>query len=83
MYLMDAQIPMRSIKNQIANAIEIYVHLARDKEGTRKVMEVAEMSGFNGEDYELNYLFERSDDGVLIRTNNALIHNEKLIRGYS
>lgn len=80
---MDAQIPMRSIKNQIANAIEIYVHLARDKEGTRKVMEVAEMSGFNGEDYELNYLFERSDDGVLIRTNNALIHNEKLIRGYS
>ena len=46
-------------------------------------MEVAEMSGFNGEDYELNYLFERSDDGVLIRTNNALIHNEKLIRGYS
>lgn len=81
MYLMDAQIPMRAIKNQIANAIEIYVHLIRDKDGVRKVMEVAEMTGFDGEDYKLNYLFERNEEGILNRTDNALMNNEKLIRG--
>lgn len=82
MYLMDAQIPVKSIKSQIANAIEIYVHLARDKHGIRKVVEVAEMIGLNGDEYDLNYLFKRDEHDNLKRTENSLINNEKLIRGF-
>lgn len=82
MYLMDAQIPVKSIKSQIANAIEIYVHLARDKDGIRKVIEVVEMIGIDGEEYRLNYLFKRDRNDNLIRTENGLTNNEKLVRGY-
>lgn len=82
MYLMDAQIPIKSIKSQIANAIEIYVHLARDKYGIRKVIEVVEMIGIEDDEYKLNYLFSRDSNDYLIRTENSLINNEKLIRGF-
>ena len=83
MYLMDSQIPMKSIKGQISNAVEIYVHLMRDKNGNRKVVEIAEMIGIKDDDYELNYLFVRNGEDELVRTKNKLINNEKLIRGSS
>lgn len=83
MYLMDSQISMKSIKGQISNAVEIYVHLMRDKNGNRKVVEIAEMIGIKDDDYELNYLFLRNGEDELVRTNNKLINNEKLIRGSS
>lgn len=83
MYLMDSQIPMKSIKAQISNAVEIYVHLMRDKNGNRKVVEIAEMIGIKDDDYELNYLFVRNGEDELVRTKNKLINNEKLIRGSS
>ena len=81
MYLMDAQIPIRSIKNQIANAIEIFVHLRRGRNGMRQVVEVAELVGSDGEDYELNYLYQMNRMGELCRTENHLIHRENLERG--
>lgn len=83
MYLMDSQIPMKSIKGQISNAVEIYVHLMRDKNGNRKVVEIAEMIGIKDDGYELNYLFVRNEEDELVRTKNKLINNEKLIRGSS
>lgn len=82
MYLMDSQIPMYSVKNQIANAIDIFVHLRRDAKGKRRVVEVAELAGYDGEDYILNYLYETSENGELQRTCNEIMNNSKLkIRG--
>lgn len=83
MYLMDSQIPMYSVKNQIANAIDIFVHLRRDSNGKRGVVEVAELNGYDGENYLLNYLYVKDDNGNLVRTANALSDRERLIRnGY-
>lgn len=78
MYLMDAGIPIHSVKSQIANAIDIFVHLRRLKDGRRVVTEVAELSGFDGEDYQLNYLYVVDQDGFLIPTGNELIDRERL-----
>lgn len=80
MYLMDSQIPMYSVKNQIANAIDIFVHLRRDSNGKRHVVEVAELMGFDGNDYKLNYLYSMNEYGELIRTKNQLFGRERLIR---
>lgn len=80
MYLMDSQIPMYSVKNQIANAIDIFVHLRRDSNGKRGVVEVAELNGYDGENYILNYLYVKDDNGNLVRTSNALSDRERLIR---
>lgn len=80
MYLMDSQISIYSIRNQIANAIDIFVHLRRDSTGKREVMEVAELIGFDGEEYVLNYLFTKDEKGQLVATDNSIIDREKFER---
>ncbi len=80
MYLMDTQIPIYSIKSQIANAIDIFVHLRRDNEGKRRLVEVAEMVGFDGEEYNLNYIYYTDSDGKLMETGNKLTNCEKLMQ---
>ena len=78
MYLMDTQIPMYSIRNQIANAIDIFVHLRRDSNGKRGVVEVAELLGFDGEKYQLNYLYRTNEKDELVSTGNSLQNRTKL-----
>lgn len=80
MYLMDSQIPMFSVKNQIANAIDIFVHLRRNSSGKRGVVEVAELYAFDGNDYKINYLYKTNSKGKLERTNIALVDRERLVR---
>lgn len=80
MYLMDSQIPMYSVKSQIANAIDIFVHLRRDSSGNRGVVEVAELTGYDGETYNLNYLYTTDNNGKLARTGNALVDRARLNR---
>ncbi len=80
MYMMNANVPVYAIRNQIANALEIFIHLQRDNEGRRRVMEVAELAGFDGEVYQLNYLYRLDKDGKLKRTEEHLLNREKLRR---
>ena len=80
MYLMDSQIPMYSVKNQIANAIDIFVHLKRDNNGKRRVVEVAELYAFDGTEYKINYLYKTDAQGNLVRTDIDLVDRERLIR---
>ena len=83
MYLSDSQVSLSSVRNQIANAIDIFVHLRRDAKGRRHVMEVAELTGFDGSEYKLNYLYKTNSDGMLKATGNRLKDRERLIRsGY-
>lgn len=80
MYMSDGQMPISSVRNQIANAVDIFIHLRRDTEGKRKVEEVAELTGTDGENYELNYLYLPDENGVLARTGNPLRDRERLNR---
>mgnify|MGYP002868804882 CR=1 FL=1 len=83
MYLSDSNVSVSSVRNQIANAIDIFVHLRRDANGRRYVEEVAEMTDFDGTDYKLNYLYKAGEDGMLKATGNRLCDRERLIRcGY-
>ncbi|NLY82075.1 MAG: CpaF family protein [Clostridiales bacterium] len=78
LYLMNSDIPIMSVKRQIADALEILVHLERNAMGKRKVVEVAELVGLDGDKYILNSLFKESDYGNLDRTDNDLINDKKL-----
>ncbi len=83
MYLTDSQVSVDSVRNQISNAIDIFVHLRRDAKGRRYVEEVAEMTGYDGKDYRLNYLYRVGENGLLTPTGNGLKDRERLIRcGY-
>ncbi len=80
MYMTDSQMSVASVRNQIANAVDIFVHLKRDADGNRRVCEVAEMIGINGSDYSISYLYTTGEDGILRSTGLGLKDRERLIR---
>lgn len=81
MYLMSANIPMDAIRAQIVEGIDIMVHLVRNASGARQVMEVSELTGFEGGEYVLNPLYVREDAGGLRRTSEELRNRHRLALG--
>lgn len=86
MVLSGANLPIEVIRRQISSAIDIFVHLSRMRDGSRKVTEISEVAGMLGGEIELNPLFEYrlateehgAGAGMLSRTNRELIHKSKL-----
>lgn len=78
MSLMAMDIPLAAIKNQIASALDIIIHLGRVSDKSRKVLEICEIDSFDGKDIILNSLFRYSVDSGLKSTGNNLIHQDKL-----
>ena len=74
MALMGIQLPIPVIRRQIVSGFDLFVHLGRLKDKSRKVLEIAEVKGMAGEEVELNPLFIRNEE--LIRT-GSLLHREK------
>ncbi len=50
-------LPVRAIRDQMAGAIDLIVHLARFKDGTRHVTHVTEVVGMEGEIVTLQDIF--------------------------
>ena len=79
MYLMSAELPIDTIRAQIIEGMDIFVHLGRFCDGRRKVMEVQELTGFKAGNYLLNPLFALNKDKELVSTGNELINTQKLM----
>lgn len=47
----------------ISDAVDLFVHLDRDRDGRRVVAEICEVAGWNGAEVQLNRLFVAGDDG--------------------
>ena len=60
MLLSGFQIPQRAMRQQIASAVNIIVHVARLSDGSRKVMRISELSGMEGEMIMMQDLYEFS-----------------------
>lgn len=82
MVLMGKELPLPAIRRQIVSGIDILVHLGRMRDRSRKVMEILEIKGMEGEEILLNPLFslEENEKGnhTLIRI-NGLQNQEKWI----
>ncbi|SCJ81598.1 Pertussis toxin liberation protein H [uncultured Eubacterium sp.] len=89
MVLMGVDMPLKAIKSQIASGIDIIVHLGRLRDRTRKVLEIVEITGFNGEEILTNTIYRFEEDniegtnkgivkGKLKWTGNTLINQKKL-----
>ena len=50
-------LPARSIREQIASAVDLVVHLNRMGDGSRRVTEIAEVVGMDGESIQLSTVF--------------------------
>ena len=85
-------LPLDAVRQQIASAVDIIVHLSRLRDRSRKTMEITEVVGYENGAIQLNplYVFRESEtstvervDGVLERTENLLVNDFKLkLMGY-
>jgi len=73
MLLSGMSIPQRAMRQQIASAVNIIVHVSRLSDGSRKVMRISEISGMEGEMIMMQDLFEfvRADTTPAGKINGA------------
>lgn len=63
MVLSGANLPVVVVRQQIASAIDVIVHLARMRDGSRKVLEIAEVRGFIEGEVQLSSLYQFEESG--------------------
>lgn len=82
-----AGLPLEAIRQQIASAVDIIIHLSRLRDKSRKIMEITEVVGYKDGQIILNplYVFEEDENstldkvsGSLKRTKNPMINDFKL-----
>lgn len=80
-------LPLEAIRQQIASAVDIIIHLSRLRDHSRKTMEITEVVGYENGKIILNplYVFEEDSrstlnhvSGSLKRTKNKLVNDYKL-----
>ncbi len=80
-------LPLDAIRQQIASAVDIIIHLSRLRDKSRKTMQITEVCGVENGRIKLNplYVFEEDSNstmekvsGSLKRTNNKFINDYKL-----
>lgn len=80
MVLMAFPLPLEAIRGQIASGADILVHLGRLRDRSRRVLEIAEVCGMEGEEVMLNPLFRWSDERSALEQVGALRRTLKLER---
>ena len=88
-----AGLPLEAIRQQIASAVDVIIHLSRLRDKSRKTMEITEVVGYENSQIVLNplYVFKEDENstlekvsGSLVRTENKMQNDFKLrLAGYS
>jgi pilus assembly protein CpaF len=58
-------LPVRAIREQIASAVDLIVHQARLKDGTRKIINITEVQGMEGDTIVMQDVFVFEQTGVV------------------
>lgn len=58
MVLMGVELPLEAVRRQIASAVDVIIHLGRLRDGSRKVLEIAEVTGMREGLVELHTIYE-------------------------
>jgi len=76
MVLMGMDIPINAIRGQIAGGIDIFVHLERMRDRTRKVTEICEITGLEDSEIVMNVIYKWT--GKKLEKVGNLCNTEKL-----
>lgn len=63
MIMMGMDIPLAAIRQQIASGVDLIVHLGRLRDRSRKVLEIAEVLGYEEDKIALKTLFQFTETG--------------------
>ena len=58
------ELPLKAIREQVSSAIELVVHLERLKDGSRKIVQVSEVQGMEGDTVVMQDLFVFQHAGI-------------------
>lgn len=64
MVLMGMEIPLSAIRRQIVSGFDVLVQLGRLKDGSRRVLEIAEPIGFYEGEIEMSTIFQFENKGI-------------------
>ncbi|OKP97486.1 CpaF family protein [Paenibacillus sp. P46E] len=86
MVLSAADLPVAVVRQQIGSAIDIFVHLSRLRDRSRRVVEICEVTGVQEGEVVLNPLYEFRETGErngrvqggLVPSGNPMLHTGKL-----
>ncbi len=75
-------LPLEAIRQQIASAVDIIVHLSRLRDKSRKTMEITEVVGYRDGQVLLNplYVFEEDEKSTLEKVSGSLNRTENKMR---
>ena len=90
MVLMGMEIPLAAVQRQIASAVDIIIQLGRFRDKSRKVVSIAEVTGYENGEIKMNTLYEFIEkevkDGKItgewIRKNEIIKKDKLLAAGY-
>lgn len=70
----SAGLPLEAIRQQIASAVDIIIHLSRLRDRSRKTMEITEVVGYENGKVQLNplYKFEEDENSTLEKVSGSL-----------
>ena len=57
------ELPLKAIREQVASAIELIIHMNRMRDGTRKVVQVSEVQGLEGDSIVMQDMFVYEQTG--------------------
>lgn len=74
----SAGLPLEAIRQQIASAVDIIIHLSRLRDKTRKTMEITEVLGYEDGKIQLNplYVFIEDENSTLTKVSGKLTRTE-------
>lgn len=77
--LVHLNMPITAIRRQIVSGFDLFIHLGRLRDKSRKVLEISELDGLENGEVQLNPIFcYEKEQGLIFK--NHLKHTEKLER---
>ena len=77
--LVHLNMPIAAIRRQIVSGFDLFIHLGRLRDKSRKVLEISELDGLKNGEVQLNPIFCYEEEQGLVFKNH-LKHTEKLER---
>jgi pilus assembly protein CpaF len=68
------ELPLKAIREQVASALDLVVHMERLRDGTRRVVQVSEVQGMEGDSVIMQDIFEFEQSGI---TNGRVVGSLK------
>jgi pilus assembly protein CpaF len=62
------ELPIRAIREQVASALDVIIHLSRLRDGSRRITDVSEVNGMEGETITLSSLYRFDYDAGIDET---------------